>query len=334
MAAVGNTVLTLTDWAKRVDPTGKTSMIVEMLSQSNGIMQDIVWVPGNLPTGHRVTVRTSIPDPDFRLFNEGSTNLKSTTGQFDEQLAMLEAWSEVDCKLARLNGNEAAFRLSEARSFIQGMGIKAAKTFFYGNSLVTPKEFTGLAPRYGDITGPENAQNIVDAGGTGSDNTSVWLVTWNPETIFGIFPKGSAAGLQHFDHGEETAETSAAVGGTRLRVYRDQFTWDLGLAVRDWRFAARLCNIDVSALVAKVSAADLFDGMIKLSHRIHDLTAGNSAYYCNRTVFQMLDIQGRDDVQTGGQLTYEEVAGRRIAMFRGIPVRICDALLETEARVV
>jgi hypothetical protein len=73
--------------------------------------------------------------------------------------------------------------------------------------------------------------------------------------------------------------------------------------------------------------------MIKAYHRSPDLAAGKPVFYMNRTLFQMLDIQRRADVIAGGGLTYDTVDGKRVASFRDIPVRRCDALLESEALV-
>jgi hypothetical protein len=73
--------------------------------------------------------------------------------------------------------------------------------------------------------------------------------------------------------------------------------------------------------------------MIKATHRIQNLRMGKAAFYMNRTCFQMLDIQRRDDVISGGGLVYKDVDGMSIPTFRNIPVRIVDALLETEATV-
>lgn len=331
MATVGSNVLTLADWAKRTDPDGKTSRIVEMLSQTNEVLEDMLYLEGNLPTGHRFATRTSLPTVSWRRLNEGVTPSKSTTGQSDEACAMLEAWAEVDIELAKLGGDVAGFRLSEAAAFVESMSQEMASTLFYGNSSTAPEEFNGLATRYSATSGT-NGQNIVLGGGSGSDNSSLWLVVWG-DGIHGIFPKGSKAGLEHFDHAEVTVETSAGIAGSRMRAYQDHFVWKTGLAVRDWRYAVRVPNIDISALVAKSSAADLFDLMIKSTYRIPNLKAGKAAFYCNRTVKQMLDIQGRDDVQTGGQLSYTDVDGKPVMSFRGIPVRTVDALVENESLV-
>jgi hypothetical protein len=332
MATLGSNVLTLADWAKRLDPDGKVPKIVEMLSQSNEVLQDMLFIEGNLPTGHRSTVRTSLPSVQWRLINQGVTPSKSTTAQVDEACGMLEAWSEVDVELAKLGGNVSAFRLSEASAFVEAMGQEHASTLFYGNHATAPEEFTGLAARYNSLSGV-NAENILSGGGAGSDNASVYLCVWGQNSLHGIFPKGSKAGIEHKDMGEVTVETTAGIAGSRMRAYQDQFLLKTGLVLKDWRYVVRVANIDISNLVTKSSAADLIELMIKAIHRIPSLNAGKAAFYMNRTCLQMLDIQMRDDVLSGGQLKYENVEGKPVMNFRGIPVRKCDALLENEQQV-
>lgn len=335
MAGLGGNVLTLVDFAKRLDPEGKVPEIAELLAQTNEVLTDMLWMEGNLPTGHRSTVRTGLPTVAWRLLNQGVAVSKSTTAQIDEGVGILEAWSEVDVDLAMLNGNQAAFRLSEAMAFIEAMNIEMASTLFYGNSSTAPEEYTGYAIRYSSLTAT-NGQNVITGSGAGSDNSSVWLVCWGAMTTHGIFPKGSKAGLQHMDHGEQTVSSTAAtagVAGSRLRVYQDQWQWKCGVVLKDWRYVVRIPNIDISNLVAKSSAADLVELMIKAIHRIPSLKLGKPVFYMNRTVFQMLDIQRRDDVIAGGGLVYKDVDGMMTPTFRGIPVRVCDALTETEAAV-
>src|SRR3990172_1070784 len=333
MATLSANVLTLADWAKRLDPDGKVPTIVELLSQTNEILADEMFMMGNLPTGNRCTIRTGLPSAYWRLLNQGVPPSKSETAQVDEHCGSLEAWSEVDKELAELSGNTGAFRLSEAQAFIEAMNQEQDSTLLYGNAGLNPEQFNGLSVRYSDKSAA-NAQNIVDGGGTGSDNGSIWLVVWGGMACYGIFPKGSEAGLEHEDLGLETIETTAGIAGNRMRGYRDRVVWKNGLVVKDWRYAVRIPNIDISNLVAKSSAADLIEPMIKAVHRVPNLRVGKPVFYMNRTVFQMLDIQRRDDVVAGGGLSYQTVDGVITPMFRGIPVRTCDALLETEARVV
>jgi len=333
MATLGANVLTLVDWAKRMDPNGKVPIIAEMLSQNNAILRDMPWLQGNLDTGARVVVRTGLPSVFWRLLNQGVQPSKSTTATIDESCGMLEAWSEVDKDLADLGGNPNGFRQTEAYAFMEAMNQEMASTFFYGNQGVKQEEFSGLSIRYSDVTA-QNARCIIDAGGAdGSDNASIWLIGWGENSIHGIFPRGSIAGLVHNNYGEVTVEVTAGVAGSRMRAYQERWQWKAGIALKDWRYVVRIGSIDVSNLVAASGAADLVEAMIKATHRIESLENVRPVFYMNRTVFAYLDIQRRTDVSGGGQLSYDVVDGRRIAMFRGIPIVVTDALLNTEAPV-
>ncbi len=334
MAQLGSGILTLADVAKRLDPDGKPAVVAELLEQVNPIIQDIPFIEGNLPTGHQSTIRTGLPSVYWRAVNQGIAPSKSTTAQVTDACGMLEAWSEVDCVLADLSGDVNKFRFNEAKPFIEAMGQEFVQTLIYGNVGTAPEEFNGLSMRYSSTTAA-NGQNIVTGGGSSSDNTSIWLIGWGENTIHGIYPKGSIAGLQHEDLGKVTVETTAGLGasGGRMRAYQDHFVWRGGIVVKDWRYAVRAPNIDVSALVTKSSAADLFDIMIKMTHRLINPSLCRPVFYMNRSVFQMLDIQARDDVTSGGQLKYEMVSGKVQTSFRGIPVKICDQILENESVV-
>lgn len=330
MAALGTGNLTLADWAKRLDPDGKVPTIVELLNQSNEILTDMIWREGNLPTGHRTTVRTGLPAIAWRLLNQGVTPSKSLTAQIDEQTGMLEAWSEVDVDLVLLNGNEQAFRLSEARAFIEAMNQELARVLFYGNASVNPEQFTGLSVRYSSSTAP-NGSNVIKAGGTGADNASIWLICWGDETISGIFPKGSKAGLIHEDFGEVTVEMVAGLPGARMRALQERWQWKAGIAVKDWRYVVRVCNIDVSILNGG-TPPDLITFMEQAEETIPN-ALGKRVWYMNRTVRRNLRRIERLAVGNGGGLTYENVAGKRVMMFGTTPIRTVDALLNNEALV-
>ncbi len=55
----------------------------------------------------------------------------------------------------------------------------------------------------------------------------------------------------------------------------------------------------------------------------------NPAFYCNRSVRESLDIQAIRDKNVLLQPT--EYAGEPVVEFRGIPIRVSDALLNTES---
>ncbi len=348
MATLGATALTYADWAKRMDDDYRVATIIEMLSQTNEILEDMMVVEGNLPTGHKTTVRTGLPQATWRLLNQGVPNTKSTTAQIVDTCGNLEVYSVVDKDIADLNGNTAEFRLSEVTAFLEGMSQQVASTLIYGNQSTNPERFTGFAPRYSTVTtaSSQTANNVLDAGGTASTNTSIWIVTWGASTWHATFPKGKMTGLQHRDMGEWPVTDSAGTG--TYQAYRDHFKWEIGLVMRDWRYGARICNIDVSQLTG-VSAANLINLIVRALYRLPTAPTsatsiqtsdsprvranqGRTVIYCNRVIRTYLDLQAMN--KTNVLLRIEEFEGRPVTTFRGIPVRTCDAILNTEARVV
>jgi hypothetical protein len=345
MATLGTTALTYADWAKRTEEYG-IAAIVELLSQTNEILLDMMVVEGNLPTGHKTTVRTGLPTATWRLLNYGVPNAKSTTAQITDTCGNLETYSVIDKDIADLNNNTSEFRMSEAMAFLEGMNQQMATTLIYGNTAVNPERFMGLAPRYNSVSTStaQTAANVIDMGGTGSTNTSIWIVTWGPNTMHGIFPKGKITGLQHRDMGEWPVQDSS---NNTYQAYRDHFKWELGLSVRDWRYIARLANIDVT-LLNGASAANLINGLVRALYRLPTASPmmsgvqtsdspsiqgmmGRTVIYCNRVVRTYLDLQAMN--KTNVLLQMREFQGEVVTTFRGVPVRTVDAILNTEARL-
>jgi hypothetical protein len=336
MATIG-TLKTLADWGKEVDPNGSVSAVAELLSQTNSIVDTLLFKEGNLPTGEQVSVRTGLPTTYWRQLNVGVPVSKATSAQVTEQCGMATARSEVDAALVRLNGNTAQYRLNESRAFIESMGQEVASTMFYG-SAANPEEFIGLANRYAATT-DGNGENILLAGGVGSDNTSVWLLGMGDNEIYGIFPKGSKAGLMHEDLGVGDAFDSS---NNRFRAYMDYYEWKVGLVVKDWRYGVRIANIDVSDLAGLSGTQELTDStflpklMSRAIDRIPNLSAVNPCFCMNRTAASLLRVAALE--KTTSAISIEpglNQFGKTIHQlkFLGIPVMINDAITNAEALV-
>ena len=332
MATLAVTNPTLLDLAKMTDPNGQIATIVEILNETNEILDDMTWQEGNLLTGHRTTVRTGLPAPTWRKLYGGVQPNKGSTAQVTDNTGMLEAYAEVDKALADLNGNTATFRLQEDRAHIEGINQEIADTIFYGNEGTEPEAFTGLAPRFNSLSAA-NAENIIDAGGTGTDNSSIWLIVWGPNTAFGIVPKGSKAGLQMTDKGQVTIENVDGNGG-RMEAYRTHYRFDAGITVRDWRYIVRIANIDKSLLTRDLATgADISDLMVQAIEKVPNINFGRAAFYVPRNIRSMLRRQQINAVKNS-TLTIEQMSGRKVLAFDGIPIKRVDALSADEARVV
>lgn len=344
MAILGQSgKVTLLDIAKATDPNGRIADVAEMLTQTNEILYDMPWFEGNLPTGHKASIRTGIPTPIWRQFYQGVPPTKSNRAQIVDACAMLEDRSEVDVDEANLNGNASMFRMSESVAHVEGMNQTFADSLLYGNSAINPERFNGLAPRFSAISGAVNATNIIDAGGVSTDNTSLWLVVWGKNTVHGIYPKGSSAGLSHQDLGEIDAFDA---NNMRFRAYADLWKWKCGLHVKDWRYVVRVANIDTSDIVAQTgsqaqaASTQIINLMIRAMARIPYPGMGTPVFYANRTVKEMLSIAAMNKSGNALGITQavRQFGGVDVAIqelnFLGIPVRTVDRLITTEARVV
>lgn len=338
MAAIGNTYLTLADLYKRQDPNKQIATVMEMLAQNNPILQDAIAVECNNGTKHLTTMRTGIPTPTWRKINGGVQPGKSTTKQVEAATGMMEQWSEIDAKLVDLSKDKGSFLLSEATAFIEGMNQEAATGIFYHNTKSAPEKMDGLSAYFSD-TSAENGQQIVSAAGAGSDNTSIWMVVWSPATCHLVYPEGTVGGLKRENKGVQTKTNS---DGSLIDVYREKFCWDIGLAVRDWRYVSRVANIDVSAMQADPtdvdgSGNDLYHFLRKAYYKLHQrrIPNGKAAIYCNTEVLEALDALGTNNGGSDNfvRLKPMELEGKEVMSYRGIPIRECDAILNTEAVV-
>ena len=338
MALLSAGQLTLADYSKRLSPDGKIDPIAELLSQQNHILEDVVWKEANQPTSHVVTVRTGLPAVYWRQYNQGVPSSKSTTAQVTEPCAMLEARSHIDAKLLQLNGNSAAFRLSEESPFIEAMNQEMTGKLFNGNVGTDMKTFSGLATRYSSTTAG-NGQNVILGGAVGADNASMYLVVWGEQTVFCPFPKGSKAGLSNRDLGEESVPDA---NGNYYQAARSLFQWDAGLVVKDWRYVVRIANIDISDWIgvvntqAPTASTNLIKLMMRAIARIPNINMGRAAFYCNRSLEEGLMIQALE--KSSNALSVQKALTQfgsemNQLTFMGIPVRGVDQLGMAETLV-
>lgn len=332
MATLGSNYLTLADRLKRTEAGEQAATIIEMMNETNTIMQDANVLECNDGTNNITTVRTGLPNATFRRLYGFVQPSKSTTAQVKDPTGMLEAYSVVDKDLVDKAKNPKLFRLSESTPFIEAMNQAMQDEVFYGNTATRPEGFNGLAVRYGKLSTKKNeiGYNIVDGGGTAATNTSVWFVTWGDQHVSLTYPEGSKAGMQHEDDGVVT-ETDA--NGGKRKVYQDHYKMDAGLTVKDWRSTCRIANIDTAKLASGTGAADLIDLMRQAYYKVKRYKGnGKTCIYCNTNLMMHFDkqVEAKDNIH----FSYQEYLGEKTLTFKGIPIRECDQILDSEARVV
>lgn len=331
MATLSTLNPTLADLTSRMTAEGKIDpSIIEALNETNEMLSDAVWNEATGVTENVTTVRSGLPSVAWRRLNYGVQPSKSKTKQVSDALGMLEAYAEVDKKLAMLNGNTEAWRASENRPFIEAMNQEFQRALLYGDNAKDSAKILGIMPRFstGVKAKAENAINVIDAGGTGKNLASILLMVWGKNTMYCSYPKGLVGGLQHEDLGEVTLDDA---DGGHYQGYRSHYEWNVGFTMRDWRYCVRIANIDTEALTTDPSSVDLRKYMIQALNLLPSLNAGRAAFYCNRTIKTFFEQQLEN--KSNVWLTLDQAEGRQVARFRGIPIRRVDAMSNEEAKV-
>ena len=324
--------VTLHDWAARFGKEGdKTHQtVVELQTKTNRILDVMPFKVCNEKVQETATVRAELPEVAWRLINKGVKPSKSNSAKKSFTCGSLEAFAEIDEKLMQVNGNDNEWRLSENVAFQEAMNQKMATTMFYGDEKVNPAGFTGLSAYYYSKAAQDKiwADQIIDAGGTGNNLTSLWFVGYGQKTVYGVFPEGTHAGFRYRDNGRVQLTDR---DGDKYWGFQSQYDWDMGLVVRDPRYVVRVANVDTAKLTA--ADADAFvENLIEAYNLIDNPDNCTLAIFVNRKVKTYLDIAASK--KSNVRLDIDTFGGKKITHFWGIPILRCDAILNTESQLV
>lgn len=313
---------TLLELAKRTNQ-GNLITIAEVLNEMNDILQDAVWIEANQLLGHVGTQRTSLPTGTHRMANAGVAPSASSTKQISEPIARLEALSDIDEAIIDIAPNAAEARAQEDRAFIEGLGQTMVDTILYGDITSDTNAFNGLASRY-NLT---SMANVLGGSGTGDDTTSLWVIEWGPTKCHLIYPKGSKAGLEHNDKGKQRVMSDETTAKP-FYAYESQFVAWYGLFIKDDRCVQRIANIETSGSDNLLND----DQVIQAINLLPTMGgSGTARIYVNRTLRTQFDIMAKDKANVN--YTSDTAFGAPVTKFRGIPVRLCEAILNTETAI-
>lgn len=341
MATIGKTFPQLIDMHK----ASAEGTVVELLKQNNPILEDAIATECNMDALHRHSIRTGYPEVSWGRLYKGVKASKATMQQVDDTTGFMEARSEIDSRLLKLAPDPAKARLVDSAPYLEVMNQEMATSLFYANTLTTPEKFKGLGARFNlynsnipDPAKPNVANQVIHGGGAGADNTSIWFITWADHATSLLYPKGTKAGVTIADKGEEPVRDT---DGATYYAKVTQFEWHTGAFVKDYRYNARIANIDVSNMLA--GSVDLWALLRQAYYRLFMVygvgaMGGRTAIYLNRQVLEVLDAQSSDRALLAANpnntgLKQETIEGRVITTYRGIPIRMTDAILNTEALV-
>lgn len=320
----------LANWAKAQKPGGGVIDMAITVSQKVPILDDVPWVEGNLPDGHKIAQVTGLPSGTWRTFNRGIDPTVVDNEVFEETCGMLEDASKVDVDLAKLNGDAAAYRAKRDNVKKIALGQQVATSIFYESASTNPERVHGLAARYGATNGIVNSSYVLKGmngsfANGGVNCRSVWLICWSPDHVFGFYPKGSMAGLLVEDKGEQKARD---VNSRDFWVYETKFQWKLGIGVEDYRYAVRL-QWDPDDPDFDLNSKGMYLGMMNMVTQLFEKLP-SARFYMDRTSKLLLNQQLA--ANDANYLTQSVLRGdEMVDHFQGIPIRTSDSLVQETA---
>lgn len=231
----------------------------ETLTENNPLLFDLAIQPANGILSDQGSRETSLPTP--QIINVGAGHISSTVrwDTFKENISIFVDRADIPKHVLDLQPDKAAYRSKVENRHMEGFGQGVTNHMFYGTSVATPEKFDGLSVRYNtpDATDPTNPSSssadafVFDAGGSGSDTMSIFLIQHGLDKLKGITPiNDPMMGIEKVDSGlvyEETDSSYTAVDARASRqTWRTEFEWKIGLSVVDMRAVARIRNIETA----------------------------------------------------------------------------------------
>lgn len=335
MSVVGNTYLNMIDFIKQQGADGDvTADVINLLAELTPVFRNGWHAECNKTTSMMHNILTGLPAVAWGRLYKGIPQGKSSHAMVEDTTGFVEGRSNIDQRLLKLfaEKNIAQMKMNENAAFLEAMAQEFETGFFYHDTTTDPDKFKGVAARYNKLATSGAGRQIVDAGGTGSDNTSIWFITWGDSQTSLIHPKGSSMGVEHEDHGAQ--RVTDADGNA---FYAEEHTWRLhvGCSVGDYRYNARIANIDVSDL--RAGSVPIFDFMRKAYYKLksRNFPAGRQVIYCNADVMEVLDMLSANAGSSDNfvRLRPMEIEGKEWDTYKKIPIQETEALLNTEARI-
>lgn len=335
MSTRGKWYITMRDIAAGKTPNGMQDReVVELMAKNNPILADVLFQECNKGRENFSTVRTGYPDAVYRSFYEGVSPSKGAKKQVVNSCATLSSALTIDQRLYDQEKDKAALLLDEASAHAEAMGQAVATGLFYGKIADTPKGINGLATTYSVLGGTGTDETlakfyVLDAKRSDSSDAtqlrSIFLVSWGRNSVKGLFPEATNMGLQR---GVLESVLIKDENNKDLKVMRQEFNWDFGLEIKDFRFAGRIANIQTN-LMDTTGATDLVKLFTRLKIRIKDSGEVRQCLYMDKITFEALALQFYAKTQ-GNAIQYADLAQKVPTSIHGITVGLSDALNTNE----
>lgn len=344
MQVNGTRVLTYADFVKGLDPKGNfTHRIVELVAKKVEMLDDMTVIEANDGSALQTTVRTETPKAVWTTYYGGIPSNKGSKAKTKVSSGRMGTKITVDKALYDESKDKDAVLEDEIRANITGMKNDMATAIVYGRVSDNPLGINGLFKHYNEYGSEtaddtESAHYVFNALGITGNSTnksklgSIALVGWSPNTITAFHPEGhSTGGIEKSDKRVVDLPDPEKGGDATYEAYLQYLYWKLGLAVRDYRYGGRICNIQRDLMLTKGYEGAYVELIDRMSQRVLDDDV-KQAFYMDKLMWEKVcTLYSR--LTRANAFSFHQIEGRKEKRLFGIPVRIMDPMKANEAEV-
>lgn len=322
--------------------------LVNSFVERSSILSHANLMPCNLGSRHMMSILAGLPEAYFTKYYEGHKPSAAERINITEDTALLKSSSVIDVDFINAVCKTPAEKDELCRReamYNHGAIVNAiTRNIFYGDKKKDSSQFTGLVPRFNELSGGASTDGVFSARGfitpgQASTLTSIWFVTWGDSTTSLIYPGNTMGGITKKDHGIQKIQ---AKDGKTFMGRETEFTWQGGLAVSDWRYISRICNISRTTRSVYVDRLVYLLRHAYYHHegRLHSKGMVDNTYiYCNSDVKKTLDSIAINEPIDGGHENFVRLkpggslGNYEVTTYRGIPIVECPFISSSESQV-
>ncbi len=329
MATIG-TLINLFNLSQLEDPRGGLMGMISSLAEMQDILQDIPFFEANEKTSHKFLRSTQLASGTWVDLNNGISASKGAMKTYRAEIGMLESRLTIDNRFMDIETNFDTFVERMAYPHYEGLSQGMADAFVNG-TVSGGNQFNSIEAHITSSSQTdESGRNMFHTyAGTGSDLSSILLIDWGPDRVYGVYPQAHAfAGVEREEHPDQLI---SGVNSSNLFAYVVDFKWYTALVVADDRCIRRCGNIDSSGTSTNLLDSSYeTDVIVKALASMRNL-GRDASLYMNRTIWAQFWVVTKDKTNIvydpGNPWKQPEYK------FGNNRIRFTDSLLDTETAV-
>jgi len=314
MSLLSNTQMTIYEAQLREGFADKDSFLVDFIYQ-NEFMNYASWIPASDGNVHRWTKATKLGEGAWSKINDGITAINSKADQFIVNLKMFEAESLCDERILMTAKSPMNVRNSEDIANMEGFSLSLLYNILYNTN--TTDGVLGLLQRRNAI-----GAYCIDASQNASNGhaTSLLLMETGGKGLNFIYQSGMPSGITTKDRGLQRVPAPSGTGS--INAWVRSYMAHYGMMIKNDHAVQRLANLNANGSAFPLAK------FVSMKNNLP--SSGKSAVaFVNRNIKSLIEMECLNKSNMAYQIGSIEGFGP-VNKILGIPIAMCEAILETE----